>query len=588
MSPEDKAEPGFLSCGSEDLRKIKENIFRVHANVRTEGCPKVNNFFVLTFALFAVLAVLYGVFFLWSCYRLVRLPFMRSVPSFFACEEIPGDIRARLETARPFLESLGFTQWRCLMAPPETELAEAANVYALEFRHAETGASATVTPHSLPSFACHIKYTTFFRNGETWSTVNGLKHLMAPSAEKEWIYFDDCLPDERAVWDAHRLRVEASGKMVLMDEHEATERLFRCAGRLIENRVEQGIFRPGARPERWHMTWPAAIRWMWRAVAGRRKARRIRLPAAKDRFWQKQAETEHSRQLGEFYRVTALKKRGRLVLFFLSAILFVAAGQVMFGSGMVWPLLGVLALHEGGHWLAMKLTGHTDVSVFFIPGLGALTTGKKVNSTPMQRLLISLAGPLPGLAAGLMMWGLMTASPPYLKPSYGMLLTVYLLVAINYLNLLPLFPLDGGHIVELLLFSRHPRLRMGFEICSVLTMFGVADLAGSYPAWILAFLVAMLLPSRWYLMQGSLAFGASGVLTEDEARERAFDVLQAPDFEKWNTNRRRNIAEFLVMEAARPRPKAAGVVFGVLLYGFCLWLPYLWIMRVPFFAQLFR
>lgn len=44
-------------------------------------------------------------------------------------------------------------------------------------------------------------------------------------------------------------------------------------------------------------------------------------------------------------------------------------------------------------------------------------------------------------------------------------------LSLNYFNLLPFTPLDGGQIVDTFLFARRPRLRFGFFLLSIGALF---------------------------------------------------------------------------------------------------------------------
>lgn len=123
-------------------------------------------------------------------------------------------------------------------------------------------------------------------------------------------------------------------------------------------------------------------------------------------------------------------------------------------------LLGVVTLHELGHFVAMRAVGYVDVRIFFVPFLGAATTGWRVTGTSvLKEASVLLAGPLPGLLLAL---GISFARPiiwafdPWLRP------TVLLLLTVNAFNLLPIGPLDGGRLVSMALFSRNPFLQVLF------------------------------------------------------------------------------------------------------------------------------
>ena len=59
-------------------------------------------------------------------------------------------------------------------------------------------------------------------------------------------------------------------------------------------------------------------------------------------------------------------------------------------------LVGVILVHELGHYVAMRAYGYRDVRIFFIPFLGAATAGTPMGISPVRRGIVSLAGPLPG------------------------------------------------------------------------------------------------------------------------------------------------------------------------------------------------
>lgn len=164
-----------------------------------------------------------------------------------------------------------------------------------------------------------------------------------------------------------------------------------------------------------------------------------------------------------------LNRQWKVWLVFITLGLFLVSFSRLMEPRSLLILLGVLLLHEGGHWLAMRLTGYKDMSAFFIPFLGAAVTGRKQQETVWERFLVLLAGPLPGLILGLVMrWVLLTtAVSPWLHELSLML------IIINLLNLLPLYPLDGGQIVSLLLFARRPYADVAFKAVAVIA-FGAA------------------------------------------------------------------------------------------------------------------
>src|SRR5882757_83029 len=71
---------------------------------------------------------------------------------------------------------------------------------------------------------------------------------------------------------------------------------------------------------------------------------------------------------------------------------------------LVLVLTGVVVFHELGHFLAMKLYNYTDLGIFFIPLLGAYASGTKREVSQTQSAIIILAGPVPGIIIGILIY----------------------------------------------------------------------------------------------------------------------------------------------------------------------------------------
>lgn len=121
-------------------------------------------------------------------------------------------------------------------------------------------------------------------------------------------------------------------------------------------------------------------------------------------------------------------------------------------------LIGILLFHELGHLAAMRAFGYRNLRMFFIPFFGAAASGKCYNVTGWKQAVVSLAGPLPGIAVGIVLGvvAVMRHSPLLLEAAM-------LLLSINAFNLLPIMPLDGGRLMQVTIFARHPVLDVIFR-----------------------------------------------------------------------------------------------------------------------------
>jgi hypothetical protein len=87
--------------------------------------------------------------------------------------------------------------------------------------------------------------------------------------------------------------------------------------------------------------------------------------------------------------------------FLLSVLAFaVAALPFPNWSWFLW-LIPFLLLHELGHWSTMRLFGHHDARIRFIPFLGAATLSTMQFRKLSHEVIVLLAGPVPGILLGL-------------------------------------------------------------------------------------------------------------------------------------------------------------------------------------------
>lgn len=104
-------------------------------------------------------------------------------------------------------------------------------------------------------------------------------------------------------------------------------------------------------------------------------------------------------------------------------------------------IMSVLLIHELGHFCAMKYFKCKNVRIIFFWIIGITTTSSIVKSR-INRTVISMAGPVPGIVLGsalLMLYRYLSEDIMFFAES---------LVIINFFNVIPVAILDGGHIFE--------------------------------------------------------------------------------------------------------------------------------------------
>ncbi len=279
------------------------------------------------------------------------------------------------------------------------------------------------------------------------------------------------------------------------------------------------------------------------------------------------AETYAYEKLSEGLNNHRLDAMLKLVLFVAS----VAAFGLFFGlftSFWFLPVLfAVLLFHELGHLLAMKVFGYKDLQILFLP-IGAAALGTNNQATGLQRTLVYLAGPVPGLVLAWVMasMGLFTQTP-------WMAELIIMLLLINYINLLPVMPLDGGQIVNLVLFERSPKAHMAFLLISAI-VFGAS-------AWLLGFDPLLVVLA---IITALMAFGKLGEIkiiakvknvqsSEDVSAQTLFGALDDTDHVRLSFAERMALVKNVITEYKMPAVGLPHKLISAALYLGALLLP---------------
>lgn len=183
-------------------------------------------------------------------------------------------------------------------------------------------------------------------------------------------------------------------------------------------------------------------------------------------------------------------------------------------------LVGVILFHEAGHLAGMRMFGFTDLRMLLIPFFGGAASGRKLGASAVERAVVSLMGPAPGLALALVLSfdaGVDTFSKNPLPLTAGIVL---MLVLVNGSNLIPILPLDGGRMFQQLLFTRTPLLESIFRVLAIGALGWMAHL-GATGLWAFAFLLLTQLPR-----QARIAFEGARLRRSDHFAA-AVDALHA-------------------------------------------------------------
>lgn len=197
-------------------------------------------------------------------------------------------------------------------------------------------------------------------------------------------------------------------------------------------------------------------------------------------------------------------------LILVALFAFASARPAVYGLQFAAVALVSILIHEAGHALAFAAYGRRSEIV--VHGFGGLTISEAC--TPLRdgpSILISLAGPGAGILVGLgALWLQRQGVGQTEAWSYYLLADViFVNLGWGLLNLLPIIPLDGGHVMQRLVGRAVPSRRNTLPAAISLVVAGAAAITGFVVGYQFAGMLA-----AFYAM-----FNARDLLDAREARK---------------------------------------------------------------------
>lgn len=144
----------------------------------------------------------------------------------------------------------------------------------------------------------------------------------------------------------------------------------------------------------------------------------------------------------------------------------VAGYAWLFSFEFALMLIACLVVHEYGHVRAMQYFGIKTKGIYLIPFVGGLAVSDEKITTRWQDVVISLMGPAYGLITSILGVVLYYATDMEIFAGVAVLSAL-----LNLFNLLPILPLDGGHVLKSISFSM--RSWIGLLACLAGVMLGL-------------------------------------------------------------------------------------------------------------------
>jgi Zn-dependent protease len=215
----------------------------------------------------------------------------------------------------------------------------------------------------------------------------------------------------------------------------------------------------------------------------------------------------------------------------VSLMLYLILGYYIFPSyKMLLIITAIVVIHELGHFLAMKYYKYSELGIFFIPLLGAYVSGTKREVSQKQSAVILLAGPLPGIVLGIVFFLIDNEGSGYYPFNVSLSTIGSLFVVLNLINLLPIYPLDGGQLLNRIFLDEDGIMSKIFVFVSAALM--------CLLAWKLDLIVLYIFPVMMLLrLRGDTQFNSvdKRIEREDINADASYEELKDEDYWKIRT-----------------------------------------------------
>jgi stage IV sporulation protein FB len=178
-------------------------------------------------------------------------------------------------------------------------------------------------------------------------------------------------------------------------------------------------------------------------------------------------------------------KPGQALRTLLSLLLYAGIYYLIFRDlKSIALLLAVIILHESGHFVAMRIFGYANVKMLFIPLFGAFVSGQPGSTDAGRKMIVLFAGPIPGIILGMVSAFIYTLTQQHIFYQLALMF-----IFLNAFNLLPLTPMDGGQMLEVLFPEHSIWVQTLFIVLSAIAIALVSYFTRNY---LLVFLILLL------------------------------------------------------------------------------------------------
>jgi Zn-dependent protease len=527
----------------------------------------------------------YGIF----IKKLLDIRFKKGDCELCDLSEVPTYLRELFDIYAKELTDLGF-RFSHAQLIDESVVSEHSRKWNLVYFSSVETCYATVSVSQIPepNAPAKVEFASVFSDDHTLITVNGMAYnvigdipnttLIDPFAETLEKQYQAHLEALVSLKEKKKPIVMEPAELVLSDKKTADDYIDGLETKGFIRKTDESYYQLRLIP---------CLRYLYKFFKGRR---RLKVLQAKRRQLSKshslagieipvEVEVEAFSEIREMAKSKKTEYVGKLAVLLVSLLLFTIAFGFSFSFGFVFILIAAVAVHEGGHVLGMRLFKYKDVQVVFLPFLGAATLGREKEATALQKVIVYLLGPAFGMVIGILCVLAGIATDVRVLKMFGAFSLV-----LSYLNLVPLIPLDGGRVFELVLFSRISFLKSAFLIGSVVVM-AIVGIGFKDPV-LIGLSVFLCLGVYTQITQNRALSRLKKQIkeqnleiTDENILPLIFSMLREKPFDKLPFARKYAVAYHLSENIMKKPPTVGTTLLSLLMYFFVMLLPIIMIIE---------
>jgi Zn-dependent protease/WD40 repeat protein len=509
-----------------------------------------------------------------------------------AIDDLPAYLRDLAKVYEEELFDLGFKLSHCQLV--DGPFSPEHPRWQLVYLNASQRTYAILTIPTLPdqTAPCRVEFETLFSDNQSLNTVNGLSHIIVGELP------DTILLDPYATTTKDQLAVHLTALFklektpIILTPAEFIAASERSSDKYISKLQSDGLIKP--QNEHYALRLRAAIRYVCRFLIGNRKAKRLHRQRNESTEFVVSVPIEV--EVESFQRIASQSARpkqmkwiGKTTLLLVTLLLFALSFGFSMSLRFLAMLILALLIHELGHVLGMRLFKYGDPKILFLPFLGAVTISSPENAKPHQRVIVLFLGPVPGLILGTICWIAYGCTG-----SEAVRDAATTLLALNFFNLLPVMPLDGGQILDLILFSRFPLAQTVFQAVGLVCLTMLSLLSGVPVLLVVSalgfFTVLSLFRKRQFLSELRKELGETGAgqaLSERETLFEIFKLMRKKPLAGYHFAKKYQLAKYAVDNLAIDFPSLKTIAVSLSVYTVFLVLPVI-VFAIVVFAAVSR